>query len=417
MISTSKVHFGARVPGALFLMAMTLGFFLPAQAQVQLPEGNGKEIVQKACTVCHGLGEIVRSGYQGDDWRRIVPLMVGYGAPVSGAEMPVVIDYLAKNIVPQPKPAPAVIAGDVEAQITEWPLPTAGSWPHDAHVARDGMVWYTGQNTELLGRFDPRTGQFKEFKLTTPKSEPQGVVDDPQGNIWFTPANGKYIGKLDPNTGSITEYPIHDPNASHPHTPVLDGKGNLWLTISGESQLGKMNLATGEIKVVSTRTPKANPYGIAVNSQGVPFATLFNTNKLASVDPNTMEVREYTLPNPQTRPRRIAITPDDVIWYTDYPRGYLGRYDPKTGAAKESPSPSGPLSGPYGIMAIGNVLWYAGSGTSKNTVVRFDPQTEKFQTWVIPSGKGVPRVISSDQRGNVWFVQSHSNALARVEVK
>jgi virginiamycin B lyase len=62
-------------------------------------------------------------------------------------------------------------------------------------------------------------------------------------------------------------------------------------------------------------------------------------------------------------------------------------------------------------------LWYGESGTSKNTVVRFDPQTEKFQTWVIPSGKGVPRVMSSDQSGNVWFVQSHSNALARVEVK
>jgi virginiamycin B lyase len=198
---------------------------------------------------------------------------------------------------------------------------------------------------------------------------------------------------------------------------VLDGKGNLWLTISGKSQLGRMNIRTGEMQIVSTRTPDANPYGITVNSQGVPFATLFNTNKLASVDPNTMEVREYTLPNPQTRPRRLAITPDDVVWYTDYARGYLGRYNPKTGEAKEWPSPSGPQSGPYGITAVGNILWYAETGTSKNTVVRFDPQAEKFQSWVIPSGKGMPRVMSYDQSGNVWFVQSHSNALARVAVK
>ena len=139
MISTSEVLYSGKVPKALVLFGLMLCLLLPAQAQVRLPDGNGKAIVERACTVCHGLGEIVRSGYQGDDWRRIVPLMVGYGAAVSGAEMPVVIDYLAKNIVPQPKPAPAMIPGDVEAQITEWPLPTAGSWPHDANVALSSL--------------------------------------------------------------------------------------------------------------------------------------------------------------------------------------------------------------------------------------------------------------------------------------
>jgi virginiamycin B lyase len=75
-----------------------------------------------------------------------------------------------------------MVPGSVEASITEWPLPAPGSWPHDAHVARDGSVWYTAQNTNKLGRFDPRTAQFKEFELKTPKSGPQGMVDDAQGN-------------------------------------------------------------------------------------------------------------------------------------------------------------------------------------------------------------------------------------------
>jgi virginiamycin B lyase len=200
-----------------------------AQAQ-QLPDGNGKELVQTVCRQCHGLGEIFQSGYQGDDWKRIVPLMVGYGAALTGDQMPVVIDYLAKNIVPTPKPEPAMVPGEVEAQITEWKLPEAGAWPHDAYVTRDGMVWYSAQNTNKLGRFDPKTQQFKEFDLKTPKSGPQSMVDDPEGNIWFTPADAKYIGKLDPKTGAITEYPLPDPTASHPHTPVLDGKGNIWMT-------------------------------------------------------------------------------------------------------------------------------------------------------------------------------------------
>ena len=61
----------------LVLAGMMLSLVVPGQAQNRLPDGNGKEIVQKVCTQCHGLGEIFRSGYKGDDWKRIVPLMVG----------------------------------------------------------------------------------------------------------------------------------------------------------------------------------------------------------------------------------------------------------------------------------------------------------------------------------------------------
>ena len=399
------------------LMAAVAGMLWSAPAQAQtLPEGNGKELVQTVCRQCHGLGEIFQSGYQGDDWKRIVPLMVGYGAALTGDQMPVVIDYLAKNIVPTPKPEPALVPGTVEAHITEWRLPEAGAWPHDAYVTRDGMVWYSAQNTNKLGRFDPKTQQFKEFDLKTPKSGPQSMVDDAEGNIWFTPADAKYIGKLDPKTGAITEYPLPDPTASHPHTPVLDGKGNIWMTVSGKSHLAKLVIRTGEIKMVSTKTPNANPYGIAVNSQGVPFVTLFNTNKLASVDPATMEVREYTLPNPETRPRRIAITPDDMVWYTDYARGYLGRLNPKTGEVKEWRSPSGDKSAPYGISVIKGVIWYSESEASPNTVVRFDPKSEKFQSWAIPGGGNIVRNTSATRDGGFVLANSLTNEVTLVRV-
>ena len=100
-----------------------------------------------------------------------------------------------------------------------------------------------------------------------------------------------------------------------------------------------------------------------------------------------MEIREYVLPDLAARPRRIANTPDDVLWYTHYPRGYLGQLDPKTGAVREWPSPSGPQSQPYGIAAVGHIVWYSESAVRPNTLVRFDTQTETFQTWVIPSGR------------------------------
>ncbi len=129
-----------------------------------------------------------------------------------------------------------------------------------------------------------------------------------------------------------------------------------------------------------------------------------------------MEIREYVVPNPGARPRRIALTPGDVVWYTDYARGYLGRFDPKTGKFSEWPSPSGANSGPYAMVATGNIIWYSETNTKPNTVVRFDPKTEKFQSWRIPSGGGVVRNMTASPDGTLWLPCSGVNVIARVEV-
>jgi virginiamycin B lyase len=130
-----------------------------------------------------------------------------------------------------------------------------------------------------------------------------------------------------------------------------------------------------------------------------------------------MEIREYTLPHAETRPRRIAITSDDVLWYSDYARGYLGRFDPATGKASEWPSPGGPQSQPYGIVAVGDVLWYSEAGVKPNTVVRFDPKTETFQTWAIPSGGGVVRNMMATRDGDLALACSGVNGIAVVHVQ
>ncbi|HEX9580669.1 MAG TPA: hypothetical protein VF970_06135, partial [Gemmatimonadales bacterium] len=124
----------------------------------------------------------------------------------------------------------------------------------------------------------------------------------------------------------------------------------------------------------------------------------------------------YPLPDPAARPRRIAITPDDVLWYTDHARGYLGRFDPKTGAVREWPSPGGPASRPYGIAAVGPVIWYSESGVRPNTLVRFDTQTATFQTWAIPSGGGVVRNMMATSDGNLVLACSGVNRVALVEI-
>jgi virginiamycin B lyase len=399
------------------LFAASAGFTVSALAQgprgpqVQLPDGPGKDVIEATCTRCHGLSNITSSGgFTRTGWEELLGSMV----TLPHQQASTVADYLAKNFPERPQPAAVLIPGPVKASIKEWVLPTLGSRPHDPLAGADGSIWWTGMFANVLGRLDPKTGTMKEFPVKTPGSGPHGLVADKTGNIWFTANSKLYIGKLDPKTGEVTEFPL-PAGARGPHTPIFDQKGTLWFTLQS-GMVGRLVPSTGEMKVVKTPSDNTYPYGIQVNSQGVPWYVDFRGNRVGSIDPVTMQIHEYQLPDTAARPRRLALTPDDIIWYTDYARGYLGRFDPKTGAVREWPSPGGRESRPYGIASIGTVIWYSESSVRPNTLVRFDTQTEKFQTWTIPSGGGVIRNMMRTTDGNLVLACSGRNRVALVEI-
>ena len=85
--------------------------------------------------------------------------------------------------------------------------------------------------------------------------------------------------------------------------------------------------------------------------------------------------------------------------------------------ALSGPLLAGPSLKPYGITAVKNIIWYSESNVKPNTVVRFDPKKERFQTWLIPSGGGVVRNMMSTPQGNLWLACSGFNRIALVEVK
>jgi virginiamycin B lyase len=168
---------------------------------------------------------------------------------------------------------------------------------------------------------------------------------------------------------------------------------------------------------VAPPTPKARPYGMAVNSRNVVHFVEFGANKVATIDGKTMAIKEYDLPDPKARPRRIAISPDDIVWYTDFARGCLGRLDPATGKVTEWQSPSGPKSEPYGIVFTKGALWYNESGARPNTIVRFDPGSEKFQSWAIPGGGDIVRNMDVTPDGNPVTANSLANQVGLVTVE
>src|SRR5437763_1070647 len=254
---------------------------LPAWGQ-DLPEGKGKEIVATQCNSCHTLASRVGAGYTPEGWATVLRMMINQGVNIPADQLPTLTEYLSKNFPEKGKPAAVVIHGPAKVSIKEWKVPTPGSRPHDPLAARDGSLWYTGQMANVLGRLDPKTGQFKEYPLKTPHSGPHGLVEDKDGNIWYTGITGSLLGKCDPKTGAVTEYKMPNPEAKDPHSLVFDHSGILWFTLQNSNMIGRLDPKTSEVKLVTAPTPKSRPYGIQVNSKGVPFTVLFGTNKVAS---------------------------------------------------------------------------------------------------------------------------------------
>jgi virginiamycin B lyase len=399
----------------LFLASAIACCALSARAQ-DFPDGPGKKSFVASCGGCHDINR-ARAGYTPEGWRTVVRMMQNFDAPVPPSEWPALTEYLIKSFPERPRPAAAVVSGPVEVSIRLWPVATPGSRPHDPLAARDGAIWYTGQMTNKLGRVDPKTGGVKEYQLKTPHSGPHGLAEDRDGRIWFTANHAGYVGRFDPRTGDVAEYRMPDPAARDPHTIAIDPAGIVWFTVQNGNMLGRIDPGNGEVRLVTSPTPKSRPYGLMINSKGVPVFVEFGANKVGTIDPRTMAIREYLLPNPGARPRRLALTPDDAVWYTDYARGYLGRVDLATGSVREWPSPSGPASQPYGIAASRGALWYNESGAKPNTIVRFDPKNERFQTWTIPGGGDIVRNMDVTRDGNVVLANSLVNQVGLVELK
>src|SRR5258708_32545424 len=124
---------------------------------------------------------------------------------------------------------------------------------------------------------------------------------------------------------------------------------------------------------------------------------------MAKIDPQTMEITECGV-REGARPRRMAIDASDRVYFTDFSGGHLGRLELASGAVKMWESPGCGKSAPYGIaITPDGMVWYSESGVKPNTIIQFDPQTEKFARANIPSGGGPVRnmAATSDARGDI----------------
>ena len=119
------------------LFVLTLFVAVPGRSQA-LPDGDGKQLVEVACTRCHGADKFTVERHTHDDWAEEVDVMMRYGTPLDKAQAAQVTDYLTKSFPGKPKPHGVAVAGPVDAVIITELVKSAGTYKQvEAEIGSD----------------------------------------------------------------------------------------------------------------------------------------------------------------------------------------------------------------------------------------------------------------------------------------
>ena len=109
---TSLMSFG-RLAGTVAIVAVVCGSIVKSQ-EPSLPEGEGKEVVERMCAdQCHGLTTVVSARLTKEQWDTTVKSMVARGAEGTDEDVQKAVDYLAKYFgKPAPKDGATLSSGN-----------------------------------------------------------------------------------------------------------------------------------------------------------------------------------------------------------------------------------------------------------------------------------------------------------------
>lgn len=289
-------------------------------------------------------------------------------------------------------------------EIEEYPVP-AGSGPHDVAPAPDGTVWYTGQNIGVLGRLDPVSGDIDEIPLGS-GSAPHGVIVGPDGAAWVTDSGLNAIVRVDPDTSRVDAFTLTGENVNL-NTAVFDHDGILWFTGQG-GFYGRLDPANPVPEVFDAPGGRG-PYGITVTPDNVVFYASLAGNHIARVDPASGVAERIDPPTPAQGSRRVWSDSNGVVWVSEWEAGQVGAFDPSTNTWREWGLP-GDAPQAYAVYVDEtDRVWltdFAGDGA----LVRFDPTTEGFESFPLPSPTGNVRQLLGVP-GEVWGAESAADAL------
>jgi len=118
-----------------------------------------------------------------------------------------------------------------------------GPGPYGIATAPDGGVYYVSLAGNYLARVDVHSGAVTLIAPPTPKQGARRVWADSQGHIWISEWNAGQLGRYDPATQSWKEWrlPGRNPGA---YAAYVDDQDKVWLSDFGANALVRFDPAT-----------------------------------------------------------------------------------------------------------------------------------------------------------------------------
>jgi len=269
--------------------------------------------------------------------------------------------------------------------VTEFALPTKGTWANAITVNPDGSVWFGEQALPGVAQYDPTSGQLTEYRWTCyATTQTSGAITSIwgvaqwNGRIWATDGDGNRLIGLNPADGSLTY--VNTTTASFPYllTPAPDG--SLWFTtLTAKPQLGRLGTDLS-----------LTVYAVSGVGKEEPIQVLFENSTLAYM---------------------VALNPASTTG-----EGGLYSFDPQTSTGTIAASRVGgnfSLYFPDGLSQAGNEIWIAQHYPSN--LVGYDLKTGVWTVYptslVSYSSTTLPYFVEATASG-VWFNEHYGNKIA-----
>ena len=137
--------------------------------------------------------------------------------------------------------------------------------PHTAVFDDKGILWFTLQQSNMVGRLDPTTGDIEARDHERPRARGPTASRSMRTDVpWFACNGSNCLVKVDPATMALTEFKLPDPDTTVRRLDIADD-GMIWFVNSSQGRLGRLDPKTGAVKEwPSPSGAKSHPYALAV---------------------------------------------------------------------------------------------------------------------------------------------------------
>jgi streptogramin lyase len=406
---------------------------------LNLPAGEGKDLVDARCTTCHDAQRIVVKRTTLPEWEHIIDRMRGAMAignipDITNQEAATIANYLTVAFKADQSydansrlPRELLTGKATKYRAVTYDLANHFAEPHDVASDPRGNAW-VAERAGKLGRFDPASYEFVEVspppgpaaanrqRLGNPQIDKNGVLwvaDGPNGR-WLS-----YDTKYE--KFSSFQWPKGHGNAGG-NSMAVHPDGTIYATGLGR-EVRALNPEKVEYKFYESPSARGKQepgaYGLAVAGDGSVWWAEDNIDKMARIDPLTGKVEEYPIPYEEGHafPRRMNSDANGDLWVALWQAGKLMKIDHKTRAMTIFSTPT-PNSGAYSVVVDkpNNLVWVSEHKVDK--IARFNPKTEEWVEFPLPEAQSDPRRIDIDPTNpnRIYFSGNTAGRVGFVEV-